>query len=157
MKYLKRIFEEVNRDEAVELKDFCEMYLAYLLDDSDWKIDLTIIKSVQFLKKKPNGEKRMKTMTYPDKGYYDVCIRRKSSYPNVVWDDISDHFIPFFKVLTDNYELVPSVGRSMKDGSLVNNLVEFSGANVPKEKILNDLIPGNQPVRKIMFKVKRKL
>ena len=148
MKYLKRIFEEVNRDEAVELKDFCEMYLAYLLDDSDWKIDLT-----------------MKTMTYPDKGYYDVCIRRKyvvapdgsASYPNVVWDDISDHFIPFFKVLIDNYELVPSVGRSMKDGSLVNNLVEFSGANVPKEKILNDLIPGNQPVRKIMFKVKRKL
>ena len=148
MKYLKRIFEEVNRDEYEELKDFCEMYLAYLLDDSDWKIDLT-----------------MKTAVYPNKGYYDVFIRRKyvvapdgsASYPNVVWDDISDHFIPFFKVLTDNYELVPSVGRSMKDGSLVNNLVEFSGANVPKEKILNDLIPGNQPVRKIMLKVKRKL
>jgi hypothetical protein len=148
MKYLKKIFEEVNRDEYEELKDFCEMYLAYLLDDSDWKIEIT-----------------MKTQVYPDKGYYDIFLWRiyvvapdgSASYPNVVWDDISDHFIPFFKVLTDNYELVPSVGRSMKDGSLVNNLVSFSGANVPKEKILNDLIPGNQPVRKIMFKVKRKL
>lgn len=154
MKYLKRIFEEVNRDEAVELKDFCEMYLAYLLDDSDWQITVT-----------------MKTMTYPDKGYYDVFIHRRYlvlpdgsldsvgqiTRNSVFWDDISDHFIPFFKVLIDNYELVPSVGRSMKDGSLVNNLVQFSGANVPKEKILNDLIPGNQPVRKIMFKVKRKL
>lgn len=89
MKYLKRIFEEVNRDEAVELKDFCEMYLAYLLDDSDWQIAIT-----------------MKTMTYPDKGYYDVFIRRKYvvvpdgsaisfsfQQITVVWDDISDHFI----------------------------------------------------------------
>ena len=148
MKYLRRIFEEVNRDEYEELKDFCEMYLAYLLDDSDWLMEIT-----------------MKTAVYPNKGYYDVFIWRKylvapdgsHRNPNVIWDDISDHFIPFFKVLTDNYELVPSVARSMKDGSLVNNLVEFSGANVPKEKILNDLIPGNQPVRKINFKIKRKI
>lgn len=142
MKYLKRIFEEVNRDEYEELKDFCEMYLAYLLDDSDWQMTIT-----------------MKTQVYPDKGYYDVFIWKnyKVVDDNPRWDDISDHFIPFFKVLTDNYELVPRVGRSMKDGSLVNNLVMFSGANVPKEKILNDLIPGNQPVGKIMFKVKRKL
>jgi hypothetical protein len=148
MKYLKIIFEEVNRNEYEELKDFCEMYLAYLLDDSDWQIDISMI-----------------TQVYPHTGHYDVLIWRKyvinpdgsHTYPNVVWDDISDHFIPFFKVLTNNYELVPSVGRSMRDGSLVDNLVEFSGANVTKEKILGDLIPGNQPVRKIKFKVKRKI
>jgi hypothetical protein len=142
MKYLKRIFEEVNREEYEELKDFCEMYLAYLLDDSDWQLSVT-----------------MKTQVYPDKGYYDVFIWKnyKVADSKPIWDDISDHFIPFFKVLLDNYELVPSVGRSMRDGSLVNNLVNFSGANVPKEKILGDLIPGNQPVRKIMFKVKRKI
>ena len=139
MKYLKRVFEEVNRDEAVELKDFCEMYLAYLLDDSDWQMTIT-----------------MKTQVYPDKGYYDVFIWKKYKvYGNPTWDDISDHFIPFFKVLTDNYEL--NTRYVFHTGSLVNNLVEFSGTNVPKEKILNDLIPGNQPVRKIMFKVKRKL
>lgn len=148
MKYLKRIFEEVNRDEYEELKDFCGMYLAYLLDDDGWQIEIS-----------------MKTQVYPHTGFYAVLIWRRyetgpdgsHSYPNVVWDDISDHFIPFFKVLTNNYELVPSVARSMRDGSLVNNLVEFSGANVPKEKILGDLIPGNQPVRKIKFKVKRKI
>jgi hypothetical protein len=93
------------------------------------------------------------------KGYYDVFIWKnyKVADSKPIWDDISDHFIPFFKVLLDNYELVPSVGRSMRDGSLVNNLVRFSGANVPKEKILGNLIPGNQPVRKIMFKVKCKI
>jgi hypothetical protein len=163
MKYLRRIFEEVNRDEYEQLKDFCEMYLAYLLDDGDWHIDIT-----------------MRTSVYPNTGYYDCMIWRRletqadgsHSYPNSTWDDISDRFIPFFKVLTDNYELVPtqywyavpatnglpsSVSRSIRDGSLVNNLVDFSGANVPKERILGDLIPGNQSARKISFKVKRKI
>ena len=148
MKYLRRIFEEVNRDEYVELKDFCEMYLAYLLDDGDWHIDIT-----------------MRTSVYPNTGYYDCMIWRRletqadgsHSYPNSTWDDISDRFIPFFKVLTDNYELVPSVSRSIRDGSLVNNLVDFSGVNVPKERILGNLIPGNQSARKISFKVKRKI
>ena len=148
MKYLRRIFEEVNRDEYEQLKDFCEMYLAYLLDEGDWRIDIA-----------------MRTSVYPNTGYYDCMIWRRyetnadgsHSYPNATWDDVSDYFIPFFKVLIDNYELIPSVSRSMRDGSLVDNLVEFSGANVPKEKILNDLIPGNQPARKINFKIKSKI
>ena len=148
MKYLRRIFEEVNRDEYEQLKDFCEMYLAYLLDEGDWRIDIA-----------------MRTSVYPNTGYYDCMIWRRyetnadgsHSYPNATWDDVSDYFIPFFKVLIDNYELIPSVSRSMKTGELVDNLVEFSGANVPKEKILNDLIPGNQPARKINFKIKRKI
>ena len=148
MKYLRRIFEEVNQNEYEELKDFCEMYLAYLLDDGDWHIDIT-----------------MRTSVYPNTGYYDCMLWRRyetnadgsHSYPNTTWDDVSDYFIPFFKVLIDNYELIPSVARSMKTGELVDNLVESSGANVPKEKILNDLIPGNQLARKIIFKVKRKI
>lgn len=141
MKYLRRIFEEVNRDEYVELKDFCEMYLAYLIDEG-WMIDI-----------------EMRTAVYPNKGHYDVLIWKNYvvAADDLIWDDISDQFIPFFKVLIDNYELIPSVSRSMKTEELVDNLVEFSGANVPKEKILNDLIPGNQPVRKIKFKVKRKI
>ena len=148
MKYLRRIFEEVNQNEYEQLKDFCEMYLAYLLDEGDWKIDIA-----------------MRTSVYPNTGYYDCMLWRRyetnadgsHSYPNTTWDDVSDYFIPFFKVLIDNYELIPSVSRSMKTGELVDNLVEFSGANVPKEKILGNLIPGNQPARKISFKVKRKI
>jgi hypothetical protein len=154
MKYLRRIFEEVNQNEYEQLKDFCEMYLAYLLDDGDWRIDIA-----------------MRTQVHT--GFYDCIIWRRyemnadgsqwvdhtvsRSYPNTNWDDISDYFIPFFKVLTDNYELVPSVARSMKDGSLVDNLVGLSGGNFTKEKILGNLIPGNQPARKITFKVKRKI
>jgi hypothetical protein len=49
----------------------------------------------------------------------------------------------------------------MKTGELVDNLVELSGPYLvvllTKEKILNDLIPGNQSTRKISFKVKRKI
>jgi len=148
MKYLRRIFEEVNQNEYEQLKDFCEMYLAYLFDDGNWRLDIG-----------------MRTQVYPHTGFYDCIIWRiyemnadgSHSYPNTNWDDISDYFIPFFKVLTNNYELVPSVARSMKDGSLVDNLVGLSGGNFTKEKILGNLIPDNQPARKITFKVKRKI
>ena len=43
MKYLRRIFEEVNQNEYEQLKDFCEMYLAYLLDDDNILIGSFII------------------------------------------------------------------------------------------------------------------
>jgi hypothetical protein len=62
---------------------------------------------------------------------------------NVTWNDISDQFIPFFKVLLDNYELVGTT--------------KFSDTNVPNESILSNLIPENQPVEEIKFKVKRKI
>lgn len=42
MKYLKRIFENglYNQVDETELRDFCETYLAYLLDDTSFKIEV---------------------------------------------------------------------------------------------------------------------
>lgn len=139
MKHLRKFFEEVNDQEYEELKDFCEMYLAYLTDEG-WNISVT--------------KKLIETGIY-----YDVFIWINYTVAdgNPRWPQISDQFIPFFKVLLDNYSLIPSVGRSMVDGSLRYNLVEFSGSNRTREEILGNLIPDNQPVRKIMFKVKGKL
>ncbi len=37
MKYLKRIFERIGQSDINELKDFCEMYLVYLIDDG-WNV-----------------------------------------------------------------------------------------------------------------------
>lgn len=141
MKHLRKFFEEVNDQEYEELKDFCEMYLAYLTDEG-WNISVT-----------------QKLGDYPVRGgYYDVFIWiNYSNDGNPRWPQIADQFIPFFKVLLDNYSLIPSVGRSMIDGSPRYNLVEFSGSNRTREEILGNLIPDNQPVRKIMFKVKGKL
>ena len=42
MRYLKRIFESdlYNQVDDAELRDFCETYLAYLLDDTSFKIEV---------------------------------------------------------------------------------------------------------------------
>ena len=42
MKYLKRIFENdlYNQVDSDELKDFSETYLAYLLDDTNFKLEV---------------------------------------------------------------------------------------------------------------------
>jgi hypothetical protein len=40
MKYLRRIFEKrLTEDEILELREECETYLAYLLDDGEFEID----------------------------------------------------------------------------------------------------------------------
>lgn len=91
MKYLKRIFESLDKD---ELQDFCEMNLAYLLDNEDFRIDieyfddligqyLVVIKLVKMVELSP-GE-RMTTMYQ--------------------WQEVKDYIVPFIVQLNKNYSL----------------------------------------------------
>ena len=91
MKYLKRIFESLDKD---ELQDFCEMNLAYLLDDGDFRIDieyfddligqyLVVIKLVKMVELSAGG--RMTTMYQ--------------------WQEVKDYIVPFIVQLNKNYSL----------------------------------------------------
>jgi len=99
MKHLRRFFEAeysskkdgVNRDELME---FCEMNLAYLLDDGDFRIDIEyfddligqdiiVIKLVKMTELSP-GE-RMTTMYQ--------------------WQEVKDYIIPFVVQMNKNYKL----------------------------------------------------
>lgn len=98
MKYLKKIFEaeysnKVGIDED-ELTDFCEMNLAYLLDDGDFRIDieyfddligqyLVVVRLVKMVELSP-GE-RMTTMYQ--------------------WQEVKDYIVPFIIQLNKNYKL----------------------------------------------------
>ena len=82
MKYLKRVFEEVNRDEAVELKDFCEMYLAYLIDDG-FKVEVS------------------RTSVFKD----TLTISIKPEEGTTSWDVIKDKLIPFLYILVKGYNI----------------------------------------------------
>ena len=93
MKYLKRIFESKGIDED-ELTDFCEMNLAYLLDNGDFRIDieyfddligqyLIVIRLVKMVELSP-GE-RMTTMYQ--------------------WQEVKDYIVPFIVQLNKNYKL----------------------------------------------------
>ena len=94
MKYLKRIFESKVGIDKDELMDFCEMNLAYLLDDGDFRIDieyfddligqyLVVIRLVKMVELSP-GE-RMTTMYQ--------------------WQEVKDYIVPFIVQLNKNYKL----------------------------------------------------
>ena len=96
MKYLKKIFEAeysnkvgIDKDELV---DFCEMNLAYLLDNGDFRIDIEyfddligqyiiVIKLVKLVGLSP-GER----MTYQ-------------------WQEVKDYVVPFIVQLNKSYKL----------------------------------------------------
>jgi hypothetical protein len=95
MKYLNKFNEGFgqNLDEQ-ELKDFCEMYLAYLIDEG-FEVDISKIREnsitdywkVKFFKLESKGD-----LTYS-----------RMEFDKFKWNSIKDQFIPFFKILNDKY------------------------------------------------------
>lgn len=83
MKYLK-IFNEFNDpyDEYIDdLQQFCEMYLAYLLD------------------------KGFKVIIDDNKVHYKPIRINISSQNNFYWSEVKDYIIPFLQILSKKYEL----------------------------------------------------
>jgi hypothetical protein len=78
MKYLKGIFEAAG--EKVELQDFCEMYLAYLIDDG---FEVEVERTFGF-------KDTLTIVIKPEKG------------TTTSWNDIKDKLIPFFSMLVKN-------------------------------------------------------
>lgn len=94
MKYLKSIFESKVGIDKDELMDFCEMNLAYLLDDGDFRIDieyfddligqdLVVIKLVKMVE-------------------FDTDVRVTTMYQ---WQEIKDYIVPFIVQLNKSYKL----------------------------------------------------
>ena len=88
MKYLKKIFENdlYSQVDSDELQDFCETYLAYLLDDTSFKIEVI------------------------DTEKWDSYIiwLGKTLNPRIQpfhWNDIKDYYIPFVTMLSREYDL----------------------------------------------------
>jgi len=88
MKYLKKIFETdlYNQVDEAELRDFCETYLAYLLDDTSFKIEVV----------ESNGWDS-----------YTIWLG-KILNPRIQpfnWNEIKDYYIPFVTMLSREYDL----------------------------------------------------
>jgi hypothetical protein len=89
MRYLKRIFESdlYNQVDEVELRDFCETYLAYLLDDTSFKIKVigSLINDSYII-------------------WLSKHLEARRARP-FKWDEIKDSYIPFVTILSRNYDL----------------------------------------------------
>lgn len=88
MKYLKRIFESLTEDEIIELREECETYLAYLLDDEDFRIELI-------------PDSRIASLA----SYIDIDIRKSESANDdqFLWDDVKDQVIPLIELFRKDY------------------------------------------------------
>jgi len=76
MRYLKRFNEKVERE---EIKDFCEINLAYLLDEG---VDVRV--------------------SHYDNFEDEVII---DFHENIFWNECKDHIIPFLSRVGNKYEL----------------------------------------------------
>ena len=87
MKFLRKFNE--NLEDRLEIKDYCEMNLAYLIDEGFF-IDVH----------SHSG------------GYYNITLRRSLTTNQhgvhttyFKWDDIKDHYIPFILRIQKKYKL----------------------------------------------------
>jgi hypothetical protein len=87
--YLKKIFENdlYSQVDSDELQDFCETYLAYLLDDTSFKIEVI------------DTEKWDSYIIWLGK---TLVFGRIQTFH---WNDIKDYYIPFVTILSREYDL----------------------------------------------------
>lgn len=91
MKFLRKFNE--NLEDRLEIKDYCEMNLAYLIDEGFF-IDIN---------------------WHDMASYYSISLRKSSTTnqhgvitPYFKWDDIKDHYIPFIERIRSKYKLASS-------------------------------------------------
>ena len=123
MKYLKT-FETIDfndifslngsRAKREELKDFCETYLAYLMDDSIKELKVG----------KPTLLQTEKYVCYNVEIYFNKSVH---------WDQIKDQFIPFLQMVQKEY-----VGRLTLIFFYISSL--FCLISLFKKSILNELL-----------------
>lgn len=82
-----------------DIQDFCEMYLAYLVDDGFNITDQPGYDANGYY----SGNDKI--------GYTTICFNKTYNRPVVIfsWNEIKDRFIPFFHMLNNNYEILDIV------------------------------------------------
>lgn len=110
MKHLKRFNEGVEDTTLVELQDFCETGLVYLLDDY-FEISVSSIRP-----KKLN--------------YFSIGISKTEHF--FEWDAIKDHVIPFLFRLSKRYKVSSLVEFYFREGKPTRDIY------ISLEDILND-------------------
>jgi hypothetical protein len=108
MKYLKPFNESLDRN---ELREFCEMYLAYLLDQSNFNLEVfSSTKDISIIELRDNPE----GTTFSGDNIF-------------TWSSVKDHIIPFLKMLDKSYDIetirVFQYGKNRFDTGLMSHSV----------------------------------
>ena len=133
MKHLKMFKESLNDSEVVELIDFCETSLAYLMD-AGFDISCEEVLLSKYLDKYLQLSLPEKSPSRVPQG--DTFDRYGSDKDPFDWNDIKDHFIPFLQLLSRRYEL--------KNFGASDYVVLFQGDKnkyATVEQVINDDLP----------------
>lgn len=101
MKHLKK-FNESTLDKE-EVQDFCETHLAYLIDEG------LEVECYQF--NESNKEVAYITLGYKLENDSHNLSPYEYNFPS--WNDIKDNIIPFFKHLSNKYDLLKKGGKEV--------------------------------------------
>lgn len=113
MKHLKSFNESSFLSEDLNvLQSFCETYLAYLIDEGFGIRVRHLVKGILIFNS-PFGsrEDRARIEFYKDDVHFPVPFN---------WDDVKDHYIPFYQMLSKNYEISTMSDRSLVSGTPTN-------------------------------------
>jgi len=141
MKYIKYFEAKTSKQ---PLRDFCEMYLAYLLDDETYKLKIDseeshILSDVYYvngkvkqsivLRNSPRFDTivfirekivKVNTRNYNyETGDYEPHSYNENKPTTFNWNEIKDHFIPFFTILDRRYRVV---NMTFTDGKNIKGL-----------------------------------
>ena len=117
MKYIKSYSSLIIESIKGDLKEFCELNLAYLMDD-DYKVMITRRDSLPI------------DNMYHKKGLIIHFYKWESDEENFKWDEIENHFIPFLQRLSKEY-------------TLVECQIDYGATKyiIPMEDLLNGIVP----------------
>jgi hypothetical protein len=103
MKYLIKINEAVTKkDFLLDLQDFCDNHLAYLLDEGTKIIVMDSIKQNNPMMSNFWYERSDKKIKINDN---IALIFIRSPY-KTMWEDVKDYMIPFFNLLDKEYNII---------------------------------------------------
>jgi hypothetical protein len=128
MKHLKRFNEASFLTEDIsELQYFCENYLAYLLDEG---FGIRV--------RHGSREDRARIELYKDDIHFPAPFN---------WDDVKDHYIPFYQMLSKNYEISTMRNCTVKFEyrKPAKQLWETEPRWFTEEEIVNDKVEGGTP------------
>lgn len=103
MKHLKKFNESTSGIDKEEVQDFCETHLAYLIDEG------LEVECYQF--NESNKEVAYITLGYKLENDSHNLSTYEYNFPS--WDEIKDNIIPFFKHLSNKYDLLKKGGKEV--------------------------------------------
>ena len=129
MKYIKKLSSLIIESIKSDLKEFCELNLAYLMDD-DYKVMITRRDSLPI------------DSSHHKKGLIIHFYKWESDEENFKWDEIENHFIPFLQRLSNEYTVVECqiVYSNYNAPKYVVSLESLISEGLPKERLIESIL-----------------